>query len=226
MRRVVFAQGTVLHWTLYARKLHSIYTIVRFLQDVHSTWKATVHKQFQGKTMGHMAALLGRNRSAGVMQFSKKSTTVPIWILKHIDGHNLIWCRFHHPDPSKMSFATPKEGPLPKSLDWRDIDGGKYVTPVINQGGCGSCYAVSPSNYVSNRQSIANQITTVLAQVLQTPTHALEFCTRFQLQMSLPCAWESKLKAKTKQFLARNTSYPAPSWTRYFIPPLLSCWPS
>ena len=30
---------------------------------------------------------------------------------------------------------------LPKSFDWRDINGTNYVSPIRNQGSCGSCYA-------------------------------------------------------------------------------------
>lgn len=30
---------------------------------------------------------------------------------------------------------------LPNEFDWRNVDGKNYVSPIRNQGGCGSCYA-------------------------------------------------------------------------------------
>lgn len=30
---------------------------------------------------------------------------------------------------------------LPKSFDWRNVSGVNYVSPVRDQGGCGSCYS-------------------------------------------------------------------------------------
>ena len=30
---------------------------------------------------------------------------------------------------------------LPEEFDWRNVDGKNYVSPIRNQGSCGSCYA-------------------------------------------------------------------------------------
>ncbi len=37
--------------------------------------------------------------------------------------------------------AKPNGTKLPREFDWRDMDGQCWVTPVKNQGGCGSCWA-------------------------------------------------------------------------------------
>merc|ERR1712196_69309 len=45
---------------------------------------------------------------------------------------------------------------LPESWDWRNPGGSgqNFVGPVINQGACGSCYAVAVSEMISSRMRI------------------------------------------------------------------------
>merc|ERR1712172_245377 len=47
-----------------------------------------------------------------------------------------------------------EESFLPKSFDWRNVDGVSYVSPVRNQGACGSCYAFSSMGMLESRVRI------------------------------------------------------------------------
>jgi C1A family cysteine protease len=43
------------------------------------------------------------------------------------------------------------ESALPEQWDWRSINGEDFVSPVIPQGDCGSCYAVSGIHQYESR---------------------------------------------------------------------------
>jgi cathepsin C len=58
-----------------------------------------------------------------------------------------------HARPAAL--ASAGSGFLPTAWDWRDVQGQDYVSPVRNQGGCGSCYAFSSMGMLEARVRVA-----------------------------------------------------------------------
>ncbi len=58
---------------------------------------------------------------------------------------------------SLFDFSAPtveqlqQAAPTPESFDWRNVNGTNYVSPVRNQGKCGSCYAFSSMAMLESR---------------------------------------------------------------------------
>ena len=100
-------------------------------QDDSATWTAVGnHAAFHGLTVADMMLLLGRGRF-------RKQAQVPS-------------VPDQRPDPEKYK-------DIPESWDWRLIDGGKYVTPVVEQASCGSCYAIAATDVANMKLRIASK---------------------------------------------------------------------
>lgn len=95
--------------------------------DAASTWSAGAHAHWEGLTGKQMLRLLG----GGPLHKRQPARAVAD----------------HRPDEVKYKG-------LPKQFDWREVDGGKYATPVVSQGSCGSCYAIASTDVVNMRLRI------------------------------------------------------------------------
>jgi cathepsin C len=60
------------------------------------------------------------------------------------------------PKPARPNEEIQKlAATLPDSFDWRNVSGVNFVSPVRNQGGCGSCYAFSSAGMNEARLRVA-----------------------------------------------------------------------
>jgi len=137
-------------------------------RDIKSTWKATVHKQFIGKKMKHMHALLGRRRYRRILPDGQKRVAV---------------------EPAEISLLDITDSySLPKQLDWRNVSGVNYMNPVMNQGACGSCYAVAAMDAFAVRLDYAKVQASKYDELLQYPSRL----TKFSAQDVLSCSSQNQ----------------------------------
>uniref|UniRef100_H3GU34 Peptidase C1A papain C-terminal domain-containing protein n=1 Tax=Phytophthora ramorum TaxID=164328 RepID=H3GU34_PHYRM len=59
---------------------------------------------------------------------------------------------------SSVSGESEDNIDVPTELDWTTKDGGKYMTPIKNQGTCGSCWAFAGVSAVESRFAIENDV--------------------------------------------------------------------
>ena len=108
-------------------------------------WTAKVHTPFTKKSVTEMRQLLGTTKYAKNGGFPETANTITGGMSK---ARN---------DDMKTTFLEETENieeEFPKSFDWRKEEGGKYMTEIISQGSCGSCYAIAATDMISIRLRI------------------------------------------------------------------------
>uniref|UniRef100_A0A646QFX1 Dipeptidyl peptidase 1 n=1 Tax=Hemiscolopendra marginata TaxID=943146 RepID=A0A646QFX1_9MYRI len=91
------------------------------------SWKATAYPQFEGMKYEDILRMRGGRKS----MLSSRPHPAPVTDLVE-----------------KMASS------LPDSFDWRNVNGVNYVSPVRNQGSCGSCYAFASMGLLEARLRI------------------------------------------------------------------------
>ncbi|CAL1544786.1 unnamed protein product [Lymnaea stagnalis] len=106
--------------------------LVWAINNAQTSWKATTYNQFEGFTIDDYINLAGGKGS-----------------------------RLHsRPKPAPITDEQRKlMSVFPESFDWRNVDNVNYVSPIRNQGNCGSCYAFGSLGMDEARVRIATNNT-------------------------------------------------------------------
>lgn len=122
------------------KRFYQSAAVVNKLNSMNLGWTSKVYPQFQGKTMAEMQRIAGKK----VEPFRKKALKATQNLFKSLgrmQGRN-----------KPLSTAE-----LPKNFDWRNVSGVNYVSPVRDQGNCGSCYAFATMAMFEARVRIASK---------------------------------------------------------------------
>lgn len=152
------------------------------------TWSARVHPHLEGmpetevrqrlgasgwgKTGAHRRAALDSARQAGAegrsldqeQERNLGSRTAGrggAVLAPAAMGGGSVQHRFRSQNARRRTYAQARALSLssfPDSLDWRKVDGGAYATRVVDQGQCGSCYAVAATDAISMRRLIRRAV--------------------------------------------------------------------
>ncbi|GFY38191.1 dipeptidyl peptidase 1 [Trichonephila inaurata madagascariensis] len=101
---------------------------VNQINSIQKSWVATIYPQFDGISMEEHIGRAGGLKSK-ISQLPPLRPGVPIG--------------------SEALFDS-----LPQEFDWRNVSGVNYVSPIRDQGGCGSCYAFSSMAMLESRLRI------------------------------------------------------------------------
>jgi cathepsin C len=106
--------------------------VARINLDSKQTWKARIYPEFMHKTMREMHQMGGGKR------YHPPSYLAGAFLQEGQSGSD--------PDPDVSD--------VPESHDWRHHNGENYIGEVMNQGSCGSCYAVAVTHMLEARVRI------------------------------------------------------------------------
>jgi cathepsin C len=135
----------------------------KLIETVNSrglSWKAKAYPQWEGKTMREITRMMGFGR---VKEHRTKEENIDdvdslLEMAVSEDGAGTGTGRgkskYNPPTSTRKAISD-----YPANWDWRDMNGVDYTHPAVNQGSCGSCWAVSTSDMLSMRVAIATNNT-------------------------------------------------------------------
>jgi cathepsin C len=139
------------------------------LNMFQSLWTAKPHDWLVGKSLRDMNGMAGISRTTSA---SEQRAVDPF---------------FKPPRPAtgappsflqsgaRRSFLSAREAPLPESWNWGNVSGVSYLDDVLDQGACGSCYAVATTRMLSARHRVRRRDPALEAFSIEFPLYCSEY---------------------------------------------------
>jgi cathepsin C len=111
------------------------------INAVADGWTAAADTRYAGLSLADL------NRKAGTARYNTRQESQSF--LSTRDGHRA------HVVRAEPAVAPAKADAMPEEFSWRSHNGSDWLDPVMDQGECGSCYAVSSTNMMTARHRVA-----------------------------------------------------------------------
>lgn len=131
--------------------------LVHRLNTVQSQWTAGFNDYFRGMSMMEVNSRLGVKRNRNKPDWNREGRFTGF--IEQRRREDVEYARLRETDAEAIRafLNTPAEDipleELPEHWDWSDIDGQSYLPArgVMNQGDCGSCFAISAMEMLESR---------------------------------------------------------------------------
>ena len=122
------------------------------VNSAQSSFQVGRYAEFEGLTIGEMEQRAGgRSSGADVVSFLER---MQAGSAQSVASQPTAASHRHIHDIRR---AAASAGALPRSWDWRNVSGVNYVSPVRDQGQCGSCYIFSSTGMIEARVRVASK---------------------------------------------------------------------